>query len=102
VPCFVGNASGRGIGFGFDRVSRDAAWTASLERESDELLRRQKRYLEALLEISPTAIVALDLDRNVTSWNLAAEELFGLARVSVRATRTGGSAAGVARRESRR
>ena len=49
----------------------------SLERESDELLRRQKRYLESLLEISPTAIVTLDLDRRVTSWNLAAEELFG-------------------------
>ncbi len=69
--------SGRWIGFGFDRVSRDAAGTASLERESAELLRRQKRYLEVLLEISPTAIVTLDLDRNVTSWNLAAEELFG-------------------------
>ena len=68
---------GRWIGFGFDRVSRNAARTASLERESDELLRRQKRYLESLLEISPTAIVTLDLDRRVTSWNLAAEELFG-------------------------
>ena len=68
---------GRWIGFGFDRVSRKAARTASLERESDELLRRQKRYLESLLEISPTAIVTLDLDRTVTSWNLAAEELFG-------------------------
>jgi PAS domain S-box-containing protein len=68
---------GRWIGFGFDRVSRNAARTVSLEPESDELLRRQKRYLESLLEISPTAIVTLDLDRNVTSWNLAAEELFG-------------------------
>jgi PAS domain S-box-containing protein len=68
---------GRWFGFGFDRVSRNAARTASLERESDELLRRQNRYLESLLEISPTAIVTLDLDRRVTSWNLAAEELFG-------------------------
>jgi PAS domain S-box-containing protein len=68
---------GRWIGFGFDRVSRNAARTASLERQSDELLPRQKRYLESLLEISPTAIVTLDLDRRVTSWNLAAEELFG-------------------------
>ena len=71
---------GRWFGFGFDRVSRDAAGTASLERESDELLRRQNRYLESLLEISPTAIVTLDLDRMVTSWNLAAEELFGHTR----------------------
>jgi PAS domain S-box-containing protein len=69
-------SGGRWIGFGFDRVSRNAARTASLERESDELLRRQNRYLESLLEISPTAIVTLDLDRRVTSWNLAAEELF--------------------------
>jgi PAS domain S-box-containing protein len=68
---------GRWIGFGFDRVSRNAARTASLERESDELLGRQERYLESLLEISPSAIVTLDLDRRVTSWNLAAEELFG-------------------------
>jgi PAS domain S-box-containing protein len=29
------------------------------------------------LEISPTAIVTLGLDRKVTSWNLAAEDLFG-------------------------
>jgi PAS domain S-box-containing protein len=68
---------GRWFGFGFDRVSRNTARTASPERESDEQLRRQKRYLESLLEISPTAIVTLDLDRRVTSWNLAAEELFG-------------------------
>jgi PAS domain S-box-containing protein len=70
---------GRWFGFGFDRVSRNATRTASLEPESDELLRRQNRYLESLLEISPTAIVTLDLDRRVTSWNLAAEELFGYA-----------------------
>ncbi len=68
---------GRRIGFGFNRMSRNAARTASRERENDELLRRQNRYLESLLEISPTAIVTLDLDRRVTSWNLAAEELFG-------------------------
>jgi PAS domain S-box-containing protein len=46
-------------------------------RRSEDELRRQKRHLDALLEISPTAIVTLDLDGKVTSWNLAAEELFG-------------------------
>ena len=45
--------------------------------ESERVLREQNRYLESLREISPTAIVTLGLDRKVTSWNLAAEELFG-------------------------
>ena len=49
-------------------------------RRSEEELRRQKRHLESLLEISPTAIVTLDLGGTVTSWNLAAEELFGYTR----------------------
>jgi PAS domain S-box-containing protein len=49
-------------------------------RESEEELRRQKQHLESLLEISPTAIVTLDLDGTVASWNLAAEELFGYTR----------------------
>src|SRR5215218_10316735 len=69
--------SGRWIGFGSDRASRNAARAQGLDGEGDEALREQKRYLESLLEISPTAVVTLDLDRKVTSWNLAAEELFG-------------------------
>jgi PAS domain S-box-containing protein len=69
--------SGRWVGFGLDRVSRRAASSPRLEVESHEVLRQQKVYLESLLEISPTAVVTLDLDRNVTSWNLAAEQLFG-------------------------
>ncbi|MBD0330740.1 MAG: PAS domain S-box protein, partial [Thermoleophilia bacterium] len=40
-------------------------------------LHRQKRYYESLLEVSPTAIATTDLDANVTSWNPAAERLFG-------------------------
>jgi PAS domain S-box-containing protein len=44
---------------------------------SEEELRREKQYLESLLEISPVAIVTLDLDEHVTSWNPAAEALFG-------------------------
>ena len=51
--------------------------TEGLAAESERVLREQKLYLESLLEISPTAIVTLGLDRKVTSWNLAAEELFG-------------------------
>ena len=43
-------------------------------------LHRQKQYFESLLEISPTAIVTVDLDSTVTSWNPAAEKLFGYPR----------------------
>jgi PAS domain S-box-containing protein len=41
---------------------------------------RQKQYFESLLEISPTAIVTVDLEDMVTSWNPAAEKLFGYTR----------------------
>ncbi len=40
-------------------------------------LNRQRRFLEALLEVSPEAIVTTDLHDIVTSWNPAAEGLFG-------------------------
>jgi PAS domain S-box-containing protein len=46
-------------------------------RESEAELRRQMQYLQSLLEISPTAVVTLDLEERVTSWNPAAERLFG-------------------------
>jgi PAS domain S-box-containing protein len=49
-------------------------------RSSEEELRRQQRYVESLVEINPTAIVTVDRDGVVTSWNLAAEELFGYSR----------------------
>jgi PAS domain S-box-containing protein len=47
---------------------------------SQEELRRQKHYVESLVEINPTAIVTVDRDGVVTSWNLAAEQLFGYSR----------------------
>src|SRR5262249_31627408 len=40
-------------------------------------LQRERRYFESLLELSPTAIITLDLHAVVTSWNPAAEQLFG-------------------------
>jgi PAS domain S-box-containing protein len=43
-------------------------------------LQRQRRYYEALFELSPTAIATVDRDLNITSWNAAAERLFGYAR----------------------
>jgi PAS domain S-box-containing protein len=44
---------------------------------SEEELRSEKRQVESLLEISPVAIVTLDLEERVTTWNPAAEALFG-------------------------
>jgi PAS domain S-box-containing protein len=40
-------------------------------------LQRQRRYYESLVALSPTAIVSVDLNARVTSWNPAAERLFG-------------------------
>jgi PAS domain S-box-containing protein len=49
-------------------------------RSSEEQLRRQRQYFESLVEINPTAVVTVDREGVVTSWNLAAEELFGYSR----------------------
>jgi PAS domain S-box-containing protein len=40
-------------------------------------LNRQRRFLEALLDVSPEAIVTVDPTDRVTSWNPAAQQLFG-------------------------
>jgi len=54
-----------------------------VEQKNDQLvrsqgeLRRQKEYFEALVLNSPVAIVIMDLDEKITSWNPAAERLFG-------------------------
>jgi PAS domain S-box-containing protein len=40
-------------------------------------IQRQRRYFEALVEFSPVAIALMSLDGTVTSWNPAAERLFG-------------------------
>ena len=37
----------------------------------------QRRFFETLIEASPTAIATCDTDLIVTSWNPAAERLFG-------------------------
>ena len=56
---------------------------AQVEEKNAELvssqaeLRRQKEYSEALLVNSPIAIVTVDAERRVLSWNPAAERLFG-------------------------
>ena len=40
-------------------------------------LQSQRRYYQALFDLSPAAIVTVDTDINVTSWNPAAERMFG-------------------------
>ena len=69
--------SGRWIGLGRDRLRRVVTRAEGPAAQSERALREQNRYLESLLEISPTAIVTLGLDERITSWNLAAEALFG-------------------------
>ncbi|HWC31556.1 MAG TPA: PAS domain S-box protein, partial [Actinomycetota bacterium] len=46
-------------------------------RRREQQLRRTNQALRALIEASPLAIAAVDLDGNVTLWNPAAERLFG-------------------------
>jgi PAS domain S-box-containing protein len=40
-------------------------------------IERQREYFESLVEISPVAVIAMDADERVTSWNPAAAALFG-------------------------
>ena len=44
---------------------------------SGQVSREQQQYFESMLEITPTAVVTLDVARRVTAWNRAAVELFG-------------------------
>ena len=46
-------------------------------KRAEEALRRQKQYLEAVVQNSPAAIVTIDLNANVVEWNPTAEQLFG-------------------------
>jgi PAS domain S-box-containing protein len=65
-------------GFLLDITARKELEEAVRQSEAD--LRRQKEYYESLLALSPTAIVTMDLEDRVTSWNPAAERLFGYTR----------------------
>jgi len=52
----------------------------TLERRVDERtseIHRQKQYFEALVEVSPVAVVTMDRDERVAAWNPAATTLFG-------------------------
>ena len=47
------------------------------QQEAALEINRQKQYFEALVELSPVAIVVTDRDELITGWNPAATELFG-------------------------
>jgi PAS domain S-box-containing protein len=57
-------------------VDGDAVGILGIYHDITEL-NRQRRFLEALIQVSPEAIVITDMDSTVTSWNPGAERLFG-------------------------
>jgi PAS domain S-box-containing protein len=62
-------------GFLLDITEQKA--TEQALRDSEAELSRQKAYYQKLHELSPVAIVTLDRQRRVASWNPTAEKLFG-------------------------
>ncbi len=46
-------------------------------RRAEEELREMNQYLQALIQASPLAIVAANLDKKILRWNSAAERIFG-------------------------
>jgi len=52
-------------------------------KNSDAIIRHQKDYLEALVKNSPVAIVSLDQEQRVESYNPAFETMFGFPRDEV-------------------
>jgi PAS domain S-box-containing protein len=57
-------------------------------RGAEERLRETNETLQTLIESSPLAIVALDIEANVTQWNPAAERIFGWRELEVVGRRT--------------
>jgi PAS domain S-box-containing protein len=47
------------------------------QKRAEEALRETNETLSTIVKSSPLAIIALDVDGNVTRWNPAAEEMFG-------------------------
>jgi len=64
---------------GYIAIYHDITELKSIERE----LRLQKDYYEALFVNSPVAVVTVDLDAYVVSWNPMAEKLFGYTQEEV-------------------
>ena len=54
------------------------------QRVTAEQLRQASQKLAAMIEASPLAIVARDVEGRVESWNAAAEKIFGWTQEEVR------------------
>lgn len=52
-------------------------------RTAEETLRQTGQMLQALIQASPIAIAAIDLEQRVTMWNPAAERIFGWKKAEV-------------------
>ncbi len=63
----------RGNLVGYRGIDRDITERKRVE----EAFQQAHRALHALIQASPVGIIALNLDGNVTMWNLAAEHIFG-------------------------
>src|SRR6185295_11867929 len=64
----------------FEELQRRATeleGTVKLRLHAEEALRESNQTLQSLVQTSPLAIIATDLDGNVKSWNSAAEHMFG-------------------------
>jgi PAS domain S-box-containing protein len=59
------------------RRAADLEETARQRQQAQEALREANQTLESLVQTSPLAIIAIDLDGKVKSWNIAAERIFG-------------------------
>ena len=47
------------------------------QKRADETLRETSESLRTLIEASPLAIIELDMEQKVRTWNLAATQMFG-------------------------
>ncbi|MDQ4027834.1 MAG: PAS domain S-box protein, partial [Actinomycetota bacterium] len=63
------------IRYGGRIVAPEDSQKAARSREPESIGHEQ--YYESLVELSPVAVVTTDLDGRVTSWNPAAQDLFG-------------------------
>jgi PAS domain S-box-containing protein len=55
----------------------------SARKNAEAIITQQKRYLEAIVNNSPVAIVTLDMEQKILSYNPAFERLFGYTRGEV-------------------
>jgi two-component system cell cycle sensor histidine kinase/response regulator CckA len=73
----------RPLVFGGKRAELVMATDITERKRGEEKLRTTNQALQTLIQASPLAIISLDLDGNVRSWNPAAERIFGWSELEV-------------------